>query len=153
MAIQTGFILLMWSDMYQQKGQYWSMFETETKPINGMVLNYLLPGLLAALMAVPGTGQKEIATVGEEPVVKEVKVEQAGAIEQPQQPLYWYSVDNNNRTVGSHIGVVGTKDEIIESQGCKDLSSEMCLFGSTNPSLPIGTDASGAAPQNRINKS
>lgn len=39
-----------------------------------MVLNYLFTGLIAALMAVPGTGQKEVATVGEEPVVKkEVK--------------------------------------------------------------------------------
>src|SRR5690606_24597878 len=35
-----------------------------------MVLNYLFTGLIAALMAVPGTGQKEIAKVGEEPVVK-----------------------------------------------------------------------------------
>lgn len=35
-----------------------------------MVLNYLFTGLLAALLSVPGTGQKEVATVGEEPVVK-----------------------------------------------------------------------------------
>lgn len=39
-----------------------------------MVLNYLFTGLIAALLSVPGTGQKEVATVGEEPVVKkEVK--------------------------------------------------------------------------------
>jgi len=116
-----------------------------------MVLNYLFTGLIAALLSVPGTGQKEVATVGEEPVVKEIKTEQADLGVQSLASLYWYNVDANGKTTGGHAHT-GTKDQVLQMQGCNDQSAEICLFGSDNPSLPNGTDATGADDDHRINK-
>lgn len=116
-----------------------------------MVLNYLFTGLIAALLSVPGTGQKEVATVGEEPMVSEMKVERADLSVHSLESLYWYLVDANGETIGSPAHT-GTKDQVLQMQGCNDQGEEICLFGSDDPSLPIGTDATGADDLHRINR-
>ncbi|XHR94987.1 hypothetical protein ACFJIV_32925 [Mucilaginibacter sp. UC70_90] len=65
--------------------------------------------------------------------------------------LYWYHVDaSTNETTGTY-SYNDTKANVINAQSCKDNANQpICLFGSTNASLPVGTDVAAPAPDNRI---
>lgn len=81
-----------------------------------MVLNYLFTGLIAALMAVPGTGQKEAATVGEEPVVKE----------QALQTAYWRY--NNSTNTGAKNASNYTPVPDGDADACGDPGTIPCIM-------------------------
>jgi hypothetical protein len=65
--------------------------------------------------------------------------------------LYWYHVDpSTNETTGAY-SYNNTKANVINGQGCKDSANQpICLFGSTNASLPVGTDVGAPTPDDRI---
>ncbi|MDN3551023.1 hypothetical protein [Mucilaginibacter aquaedulcis] len=65
--------------------------------------------------------------------------------------LYWYHVNpSTNETIAAY-SYNDTKANVINTQSCKDNANQpICLFGSTNASLPVGTDVGTPAPDNRI---
>ncbi len=67
-----------------------------------------------------------------------------------QSSLYWYPVNPaTNLTIGTY-GYHNTKANVLSEQACDDTGTPICLFGSTNSSLPIGTNVGTPAPANRI---
>src|SRR5690606_40729947 len=97
-----------------------------------MVINYLFTGLLAALLSVPGTGQKEVATVGEEPAKAELKTVQ-------EEEMYWYPTNPAGTHTDGSTPILATRTEML-SQGCDGNSGVVCLFGSDDPDLPANTE-------------
>jgi len=71
-----------------------------------------------------------------------------------QASMYWYSVNPATNQTTSAAAFHDTKDNVIDAQECKDDSNQpICLYGSTNPSLPVGTNVGTPAESNRILKS
>jgi hypothetical protein len=65
--------------------------------------------------------------------------------------LYWYHVDASTNETTAAYSYNDTKANVINAQSCKDNANQpICLFGSTNASLPVGTDVGTPAPDNRI---
>lgn len=71
-----------------------------------------------------------------------------------QASMYWYPVNPATNLTTSAAAFHDTKDNVIDAQDCKDATSQpICLYGSTNPSLPVGTNIGSPAPTNRILRS
>lgn len=65
--------------------------------------------------------------------------------------LYWYHVDASTNETTAAYSYNDTKANVINAQSCKDNANQpICLFGSTNASLPVGTDVGTPAPDTRI---
>jgi len=119
-----------------------------------MVLNYLFTGLIAALLSVPGTGQKEVATVGEEPMVKEkLALAEEWFIYNTGSP----SNETEATTAGNYRRLSPT--ESIESlcAGTNDICAVKVPPQSTNTNLPdfssSGADAAKQQIQNHFGSS
>ncbi len=80
-------------------------------------------------------------------------ISEATANEKQFVGLYWYLVDQNQKTIGSPVYSNETKAQILaEPAGvCDDSGIQICMFGSTSNNLPTGTSAAGADSDHRIN--
>lgn len=69
--------------------------------------------------------------------------------------MHWYPVDGNtNKITGPALFSDSTKDEVIDTQGCKDTpSNQICLYGSEDGSLEAGDAIQAPSPDNTILRS
>ena len=68
-----------------------------------------------------------------------------------QASMYWYPVNPATNQTSSAAAFHDTKDNVVNAQDCKDDPNEpICLYGSTNPSLPVGTNIGTPTDANRI---
>lgn len=65
--------------------------------------------------------------------------------------LFWYPVDPSTNLTTDDVEFNETKENVIAAQSCKDAASQpICLFGSTNPGLAVGTNVGTPPAANRI---
>lgn len=97
---------------------------------------------------VKSISEVNLATLAGLPIVNVTKMPAIAAV---QAPTYWYLLNAaGTHTVGG-VAYTGLKAAVIAMQDCKDVPAQpICLFGSTNPSLPNNTLIGSPGPENRI---
>jgi len=101
-----------------------------------MFLNISMIGLLAAVMLVPGTAQREVTKVGEEPKVKEETVVKT-------DPTFWVKVNDDN-IITDILGYVDDVNMPTATGGCNNQGNAPCARGyDSEPDLEIDDEATG----------
>jgi len=65
--------------------------------------------------------------------------------------LFWYPVDPSTNETTDAFQFDDTKSNVIAEQSCKDgLNQPICLFGSTNSNVAVGTNVGTPPAADRI---